>query len=155
MEIPGLPRAAAAWLQAQQAFLQLAGSGWASQATAGGMQRLFADQYRALFVLPGLPLAPADAAAPGPWLARYQQAAERFSRLLNEIAIDAAERLAAALSDAGPPAAPITTLRELHDLWIECGETAWSAAAHREEFAAALAELLAALFAPHVPGSAP
>ena len=36
----------------------------------------------------------------------------------------------------GPEAPPITTLRELHALWIDCGEAAYAAAAHREEFAA-------------------
>ena len=35
-------------------------------------------------------------------------------------------------------------LRELHSLWIDCGEAAYAAAAHRDEFAAAQAELLAA-----------
>ncbi|MBM4218809.1 MAG: hypothetical protein FJ171_04055 [Gammaproteobacteria bacterium] len=145
--IPGLPPTAAAWLQAQQAFLQLAGSGLANQATAGATQQFFADHYRRLLAMPGLPLAPPEATAPGPRLARYQQAAERFGRLLNQIAVDAAQRLGAALADDGPDAPPITTLRELHELWIACGEAAWSAAAHREEFAAALAELLAALVA--------
>jgi hypothetical protein len=38
----------------------------------------------------------------------------------------------------------VTTLRELHALWIDCGEAAWAAAAHGEEFAEAQAELLAA-----------
>jgi hypothetical protein len=32
----------------------------------------------------------------------------------------------------------------LRALWIDCGEAAWAEAAHREAFAAALAELLAA-----------
>ena len=44
----------------------------------------------------------------------------------------------------GPEAPPITTLRELHALWIDCGEAAYAAAAHRDEFAEAQAELLAA-----------
>jgi hypothetical protein len=48
------------------------------------------------------------------------------------------------LSASGPAAPPVTTLRELHALWIECGEAAWAAAAHRDEFAEAQAELLAA-----------
>ena len=50
-----------------------------------------------------------------------------------------------ALAATGPEAQPITSLRELHALWVECGEAAYSQAAHREEFAAAQAELLSAL----------
>jgi polyhydroxyalkanoate synthesis regulator phasin len=38
----------------------------------------------------------------------------------------------------------VTSLRQLHDLWVECGEQAYAAAAHRDDFAAAQAELLAA-----------
>jgi hypothetical protein len=146
---------AAAWMQAQQAFLQLASSGLATRPLAGGVEQLFAGQYRQLLALPCLPFAPPETLVPGPRLARYQQAAERFGRLLNAIAVDAAERLGAALADDGPQAAPITSLRELHELWIDCGEAAWSAAAHREEFAAALAELLAALITLRAPEAAP
>jgi hypothetical protein len=58
--------------------------------------------------------------------------------------MNAGERLAAALARSGPEAPPITTLRELHALWIDCGEAAYAAAAHREDFAEAQAELLAA-----------
>jgi hypothetical protein len=136
-ELPGLAPFAQAWLQAQQAFLQLAVSGLVTQPAAGATERLMADQYRQLFALPGLP------------------PAGRFGQLLNEIALDAAHRLGAALADEGPGVAPITTLRELHALWIACGEAAWSAAAHREEFAAAQAELLASLIARRAPGTAP
>jgi hypothetical protein len=146
---------AAAWMQAQQAFLQLASSGLATRPLAGGVEQLLAGQYRQLLALPRLPFAPPETLVPGPRLARYQQAAERFGQLLNAIALDAAERLGAALADDGPHAAPITSLRELHELWIECGEAAWSAAAHREEFAAALAELLAALITLRAPEAAP
>ena len=143
----GIPPFMAAWLQGQQAFAQLAGYGIAAQSMGTGTERFFADQYRQLFALPGLHLAaPADA-APGYLLVRYQQAAERFARLLNEAAIDAARRLGEALADSGPAAAPITSLRELHALWIDCGEAAWSAVAHREDFAAAQAELFSALVA--------
>jgi len=144
-----------AWVQAQQAFLRFAGPGFAAAPGAGPSPQAFADTYRQLFAIPGLPSGMPEAATPGPWVARYQQAAERFGRLLNEIALDAGRRLAAALAESGPEAAPITSLRELHTLWIDCGEAAWSAAAHREEFAAALAELLAALVVLRAPGAGP
>ena len=85
---------------------------------------------------------PGDAGAA--WI-RYQQATERCAQLATAIALDASERLRVALADDGPGAKPITSLRELHALWVECGEAAYSRAAHREEFAAAQAELLSAL----------
>jgi len=85
------------------------------------------ERYQQLFMPPGV------------------QATERFARLAAAIAIDACERLRAALDATGPDAPPLTSLRELHALWIECGEAAYAHAAQSEEFAAAQAELLAAL----------
>jgi poly(hydroxyalkanoate) synthase III subunit E len=75
---------------------------------------------------------------------RCQLAAERFGRQAMAIALDASERFRASLSATGPQSPPITSLRELHALWIDCGEAAYTAHAHREEFADAQAELLAA-----------
>ena len=76
---------------------------------------------------------------------RWQRAASRVSELLSVIATEAGAGLIAAL--AGPDASgpPITSLRQLHDLWVECGEQAYASAVHREEFAAAQAELLTAM----------
>ena len=91
-------------------------------------------------LLPAKPAAAPDGAA---WQ-RLQQAAERYARLALAIASDAGRRLVAALSAGDAAAPPVTSVRELHALWIECGEAAWAAAAHGEEFAAAQAELLAA-----------
>jgi hypothetical protein len=144
---PGIPPFMTAWLQGQQAFAQFAGSGFAGQSLGAGTERFFADQYRQLFAMPGLQMAAPRDAAPGPLLLRYQQAAERFGRLLNEAALDAARRLGAVLADDAPGSAPVTSLRQLHGLWIDCGEAAWSAVAHREEFAAAQADLFATLVA--------
>ena len=103
------------------------------------------ERYLKLFMPPGLvPAEPGPAQGGAAWL-RVQHAAERYARLAASIATDAGRRLVAALSVSGPAAPPVTSLRELHALWIDCGEAAWAAAAHREEFAAAQAELLAAL----------
>ena len=146
-EIPSMPELAAAWVQAQQSFLQVAGLALAAQPAAGRAEEAFANSYRHLFSMPRLPPGLAGARPPGSGPARLQAAAERYGRLLNEIALDAARRLGGALAKDGPDAMPITSLRELHALWIDCGEAAWSAAAHREEFAAALAEFLVALVA--------
>jgi class III poly(R)-hydroxyalkanoic acid synthase PhaE subunit len=76
---------------------------------------------------------------------RWQRASTRMSQLFSVAATAAVGNLAAAL--AGPPAAgpPVTSLRQLHELWVECGERAYAAAAHSEEFAAAQAELLSAM----------
>lgn len=73
---------------------------------------------------------------------RWQAALQRFVLQMTAIARDASQRLTALLlsNDAGLP--PVTSLRQLHALWIECGEAAYAAAAHGEEFAAAQAELL-------------
>lgn len=133
-----------AWLQAQQALAQLAGPGLAADPAARSRQQLFADAYRRLFEVPGLLPPAAGQAAGSAALQRYQAATQQFGVLLNEAALDAGRRLGAALAAGGPAAPPVTTLRDLRTLWIDCGEAAWAAAAHRDAFAAALAELLAA-----------
>lgn len=76
---------------------------------------------------------------------RWQRASARVGELLSAVATDAAEKLIAALAGADAPGPPITSLRQLHDLWVECGERAFSVVAHGEEFAAAQAELLSAM----------
>jgi hypothetical protein len=131
-ELSGLPWMAA-WQSTQRHFTALA---------AG---QPLADQYRLLFALhePSAVTAAADTSGAA-WV-RYQAAARRFGQVLSAIASDAERRLEAALAEDGPDATPITTLRELHSLWIECGDAAWSAAAHGEEFATAQADWLAAL----------
>lgn len=144
----------AAWLEAQQALARLAGTALATNPAAGAAPLSFAEPYRLLFALPGFPAAGAANAARDASAWRYQQAALRVGQLLNDAAADAARRLDAALAADGPDAPPITTLRELQALWIDCGEAAWSAAAHREEFAQAQAELLAASVALRAAGPA-
>jgi hypothetical protein len=89
--------------------------------------------------------ATAPGAKAGAAMIRYQQAWERCTRLASTIAADASRRLSTALAESGPATPPITSLRDLHALWIECGEAAYAQAAHTEEFAAAQAELLGSL----------
>jgi hypothetical protein len=102
------------------------------------------DQYRRLFMPAAAFAVPGpDASAPAAAL-RWQAATQRLSQQVAAIAADASRRLAAALDDDGPDAPPITSLRQLHDLWVECGEAAYAEAAHGEAFAAAQAEWLAA-----------
>jgi class III poly(R)-hydroxyalkanoic acid synthase PhaE subunit len=76
---------------------------------------------------------------------RWQRATARLGELQAAVAADAILRLTTSLS--GPDAAgpPITTLRELHALWVDCGERAYAAIAHGDEYAAAQAELLMAM----------
>ena len=102
------------------------------------------ERYRQLFMPPGLAAAGNRSANAGAAFLRYQQAMRGFTAQVSAIAMNAGERLAEALARSGPEAPPITTLRELHSLWIDCGEAAYAAAAHREDFAEAQAELLAA-----------
>lgn len=150
----GLPPLMSTWLEAQQALARLAGAALATYPAAGAAPQAFAEPYRLLFAMAGFPAAAAATAAPDSSIRRYQQAAERVGVLLNEAATDAGRRFSTALSDERPGALPITSLRELQSLWIDCGEAAWSAAAHREEFALAQAELLAAWAALRVAGQA-
>ncbi|TFH49961.1 MAG: hypothetical protein E4H01_03235 [Lysobacterales bacterium] len=76
---------------------------------------------------------------------RWQRAATRVSELLSMVATDAVEKLIAALVGPDVSGPPVTSLRQLHDLWVDCGERAFAVAAHGEDFAAAQAELLAAM----------
>ena len=103
------------------------------------------ERYRQLFMASAIAPPGAGAGETGAAWIRYQQATERYARQATAIALDASDRLRVALAATGPEAQPITSLRELHALWVECGEAAYSQAAHREEFAAAQAELLSAL----------
>ena len=124
------------------------GPGRGGPATPEALLKSFAAGYQQLFA-PSVFAAPFPAASPaagsGAAWARYQRAAARSAELASAIALDASRRLAEALAQSGPQAPPITSLRELHALWIECGEAAYGEAARREEFAAAQAELLMAL----------
>ena len=74
----------------------------------------------------------------------WQRAYARFGELLAAVATVAVENLIATISGPETSGPPITSLRQLHDLWVECGERAYGATAHGEDFAAAQAELLAA-----------
>ena len=67
----------------------------------------------------------------------------RMNQQVAAIAKDAVERMTTAL--ASPDKMRARTPRELLNLWIECGEGAYASAAHSEKFAAAMAELLAAI----------
>ncbi len=110
------------------------------------LQAALAEHYRRLLA----PAVPAEvlgtAAAPGiaPAIGRCQRALAVLVLQTTAIAADATRKLVAELSrtDEAPP---IATLRELHDLWVECGEEAWSAAVHEDAYADAQAEWLASL----------
>lgn len=107
---------------------------------------LFSDRYRRLFT----PEFASNAAAPDPLRGdgaatlRWHAATRRFGQQAAAIAVDASQRFARLLlsDDAGLP--PVTTLRQLHELWIECGEAAYAAAASGDEFVDAQVELLTA-----------
>ncbi|HEU5467750.1 MAG TPA: poly(R)-hydroxyalkanoic acid synthase subunit PhaE [Steroidobacteraceae bacterium] len=111
-----------------------------------GIQQALAAHYQGLFtqLAPTALAAPAGASA-GAAFVRYQEAAARSGVLLAAIAREASGRFARSLAASGPDAPPITSLRELHALWIECGEAAYHDAAHREDFAEAQAALVGAL----------
>ncbi len=107
----------------------------------------FAERYQRLFqptAAMAVPAPPAGAAAAAA-IARWQAASRHFGEQVSALALDASRRMAAALAAEGPLAPPITSLRALHELWIDCGEAAFANAAHRDEYADAQAELLASL----------
>ena len=132
-----------------QGYARIAAALWTTtqpgEPDLGALGEALVEPYRRLFTPAGLdgggsPLAGATEA-----LQRWQRAAQRFAGEATAIAIDASRRLVAVLEKSGPDALPVTTLGELHALWIECGEAAYAAAAHGEGFATAQAELLTAL----------
>ncbi|MGH8249100.1 MAG: poly(R)-hydroxyalkanoic acid synthase subunit PhaE [Steroidobacteraceae bacterium] len=96
------------------------------------------EQYRRLF-------APDSGLAGTATDARCQAALRRAGELAAAIAIDAFQRLSGAIANPDPAAPEVTSLRQLFELWVSCGEAAYAAAAHREDFADAQAELLASL----------
>jgi hypothetical protein len=114
------------------------------EAAFAALRQPMTAAYQQLFTPPG-PAALDPTTLGSAAFFRWQRASERYSALAMAIANDAFARLARALEESGPAAPPVTSLRALHALWIECGEAAWAEAAHREDFAEAQAELLAAL----------
>jgi len=161
----GLPESRQAAMQRLHAFsgdyVGLAGDWWrmlGAEATAAAdapppspadFESLRADlteRYQQTFMPAFAQLAalqppqPTIAAAHGRWQAALQRAGQQSAA----IAHDAFHRFSIALASTDAALPPITRLRELHELWIECGEAAYAAAAHRAEFADAQAELLAA-----------
>lgn len=104
-------------------------------------------RYQRLFM--PVAVVPVAAADDGPAILaaaeRCRQATEQFALQTSAIAADAFARFTTAVASTDEAMPKITTLRELHDLWIECGEAAYDAAAHGESYAGAQAELLTAL----------
>jgi Poly(R)-hydroxyalkanoic acid synthase subunit (PHA_synth_III_E) len=131
-----------------QGFAALAGAfrtpAGPAAADFGAIQQSLVAGYQRLFT-PGALSAAMPPSGSGAAFERYQRAAARTTEIAESIAHDASRRMAAALGASGPEAPPITSLRELHALWIECGEAAYADAARLEEFATAQAELLMAL----------
>lgn len=131
-----------------------------SQFLSSGLEELRAglrDRYTRLFSVMRMPGMPPNLPLFGPIgvqqdvherliaaTVRCQRAAQRFNALLTAIAADAVDRMIIALSTTDDAHPPITSLRELHELWVDCGEQAYAAAAHGDDFAGAQGELLAA-----------
>lgn len=133
-----------AWIDQQRQWVESAAR--VPGAGNDAMRAIFADHYRQMFTPDFARIAPVPDAlqASVAAMTRWQAATQRFGLQMAAIANDASQRLTAALlsDDAGLP--PVTSLRQLHTLWIECGEAAYAAAAHGDESGAAQAELLGA-----------
>ncbi len=121
----------------------------AGETDFGGLRGSLVKRYQRLFMPVTAPLEVAANPLLSGTATRCQQATERFSRHAAAIAINAFERLSASLAAKDPAAPRITSLRELYELWIECGEAAYSDAAHGEDFAEAQGELLASFIELH------
>lgn len=134
------------WLAALQQSLFTTGGQYASlfQPAVGGFDpAVLAASYQHFFV-PAMPVA-ANPVAGSAGALRLQRATQSFAQLAAGAAADAASRFQAALAATDPALPKITTLRALHQLWIECGEAAHAAASHAPAWAQAQAELLNAL----------
>ncbi|HEU0225354.1 MAG TPA: poly(R)-hydroxyalkanoic acid synthase subunit PhaE [Steroidobacteraceae bacterium] len=140
-----------AWTEAQQTLVKISAAGLQSstapwQASAP-LQAALAEHYSRM-ILAAMPpelTAPGTLPAQAAAVSHCQRAAQALAARASAIGADAARRLVAELSRTDAAAAPITTLAALHELWIECGEAAWSAAVHQDDYAAAQAEWLASL----------
>lgn len=133
------------WLVALQQNLLATGGNytWLSQAGLPSFDpAAVAASYQRLF-MPALPSPDPGAGSAG--ALRWQRAAQTLAQLATGVAAEAAGRLQAALASTDPTLPKITSLRALHDLWIDCGEAAHAAAAHSHAWAQAQAELLNAL----------
>lgn len=107
----------------------------------------FIERYRRLFLPEGAwtAAAPPGGSAASPAWFRWQGASQKLAAHAGAIAADAFCRLTAELASSDPALPPITTLRALHELWIDCGESAYGAAARTGDYAESQAELLSAL----------
>lgn len=132
------------WGQFSGAVQAPAAAPWPGSAA---LQAALAEHYRRMIAPAMPPEVTAATAMPAlaEALARCQRAGQALAAQSSAIGADAARRLVAELSRTDAQAAPVTTLAALHALWIECGEAAWSAAVHQDDYAAAQSEWLAAL----------
>ncbi|MCI0349527.1 MAG: class III poly(R)-hydroxyalkanoic acid synthase subunit PhaE [Acidobacteriales bacterium] len=77
----------------------------------------------------------------------YQKALQEYLHAHGRLGVDALERLAAKVIERAEEGREINTLREVYDLWVDCGEEAYSAFVFTEEYADVYARLVNALMA--------
>ncbi len=77
----------------------------------------------------------------------YQRALQEFVQTHGRLGADTIERFSKKLMERAEQGNEITTLREVYDLWVDCGEEAYSAFAFTDEFAEAYAGLVNATVA--------
>lgn len=76
---------------------------------------------------------------------RYQQALGRYGEMLGRVSTDAVERLSKRIARGAQSNEQIGSFRAMYDLWVDCGEQAFAAAAHGADFAKAQSEVNDAL----------
>jgi class III poly(R)-hydroxyalkanoic acid synthase PhaE subunit len=67
--------------------------------------------------------------------------AQQMSGVIAQVHADALERLARRVTELEQQGERITTTRRLYDVWIECGERAFTTIAHQDSYARLLGEL--------------
>jgi class III poly(R)-hydroxyalkanoic acid synthase PhaE subunit len=74
----------------------------------------------------------------------YQRALQEYASLFRRLNLDAFDRLQRTLSEAKQP---ITTLRELYDVWVDCSETAYLDLVSTDAYAETYGQMVNALMA--------
>ncbi len=77
----------------------------------------------------------------------YQKALQEYSQAHGRLGVDALERLAAKIIERAEQGQEINTLREIYDLWVDCGKEAYSAFVFTEDYANIYARLVNAQMA--------
>lgn len=80
------------------------------------------------------------------WM-EYQQAYRDYAEIFNRVAYNTVQRLQAKLMSLTGSENPVSTLREVYDMWVDCAEDAYAEMVNTEEYADVNARMVNALMA--------